>query len=137
MPNKFARTNGKNVIVTATFTAPGNYNPAGGVGLLTRTITFPCKSIRSINDVQLKCAVGYTIVPVVVALNTVQFRVYKTQLNYTQAGGGNALTTALAGQHVLERAAGALDDPVSPVPVELALGHAITVTVNGTAIGSV
>ena len=137
MPNKFARTNNKNRIVTATFTGPGNYNPAGGVGLLTRTITFPCKSIRSINDVQLKCAVGYTIVPVAVALNTVQFRCYKTRLNYTVTGGGNALTSALAGQHVLERAAGALNDRVSPVPVELALAHAITVTVNGTAIGAI
>jgi hypothetical protein len=133
MSNRFRRTNGVSNIVTATFTGAGNYDPATAA---TRTIVFPCKSIASINDVQLSCAVGYTIRPVVVALNTVQFRVYKTQLNYTQAGGGSAVTAAVAGQHVLERAAGAANDPVSPVPVELPLGAAITVTVNGIAIGN-
>ena len=134
MPNKFRMMDGKSVIVNATFTGAA-YNPANAA---TRTITFPCKDIRSIDDVQLSCAVGYTIIPVLKVRNTVQFRVYKNQLNFTQAGGGNAVTTAAAGQNVLERAAGGpSDDAVTETPVEVANGLAVAMTVNGVAIGTI
>lgn len=133
MPNNLSRSNGKTVIVNATFTGGAPYNPAVAT---TRTIAFPCKAIRSINDVQLTVTVGYTVTPVAVIRNTVEFRVYKTQLNYTQAGGGSAVTVNVAGIN-LERAAGAADDAVSSVPVELPNGAGVTVTVLGTAIGTI
>jgi hypothetical protein len=135
MVNKFARGDSKRTLVTATFTGGGAYNPAAAN---TRTITFPCKSIRSINDVQLTAAVGYYAVPVAVALNTVAFRMYKLSILYVAAaGGGSAVTITAAGVR-MERAAGAANDAgASTLPVEVPVGAGIVATVTGIAMGDV
>ena len=138
MTNKFNRYNGKTHVVSATFTAGGAYDPGGGAALLTRTIAFPCKDIKSINDVQLYNSAGYIIYPVAIVRNTVQFRVYKTRLNYAAPAGGGTAFAVVAG--VLD--SGALsgvvtDGGLSSVPVELPLAAAVTVTVRGIAHGTI
>lgn len=135
MTNKFNRYNGKTRIYGATFTGGGNYDPATAA---TRTITFPCKDIRSLLDVHLTNSVGYTVVPIALVHNQVQFRVYKIRMNYAApAGGGQACTTALVG-NALERGGGFMDSDggYGEVPVELPLAAAVTVTVRGVAIGT-
>ena len=134
MTNKFNLYNGKTRIYGATFTGAGNYDPATAA---TRTITFPCKDIQSINDVQLTCLLGYTVYPVALVHNQVQFRVYKTRLNYAAVGGAGTALTEVAGVLDSGAASGKTSDlGNSTVPVELPLTAAVTVTVRGIATGT-
>jgi hypothetical protein len=134
MPNRFNRYNGKTHTVSATFTGGGAYDPAA---IATRTIVFPCKDIRSINDVQLTCLLGYTVYPVALVHNAVQFRVYKTRLNEQGPAGAGTAVTVVGGVLDSGVASGAADDAgYSSVPVELPAAAAVTVTVRGIALGT-
>lgn len=135
MTNRFNRYNGKTRVVSATFTGAGAYDPADAA---TRTIAFPCKDIRNITDVQLTNSVGYTVVPVAIVRNTVQFRVYKTRINYIAPVGGGTACTVVAGVLDSGLASGAASDAgYSTVPAELPLAAGVTVTVRGIATGTV
>jgi hypothetical protein len=68
--------------------------------------------------------------------NAVQFRVYKTRLNYAAVGVGGTALTEVAGVLDSGAASGKASDlGNSTVPVELPVGAGVTVTVRGVAVG--
>ena len=98
------------------------------------TITFPCKDMRSINDVRLTCDNGYVAVPIARVHNVVQFRLYKTMLSYG-APSGAAVTIGNAGNNVLEGVAGPFTaDTTTAQPVEVPDG-VMNVNIYGLGIG--
>lgn len=99
------------------------------------TIAFPCKDIRTINDVRITCDSGFVAVPIARVHNVVQFRLYKQRLNFAGPSGA-AVTIGNAGNNVLEGVAGPFAvDTATMTPVEVPDG-VMNVNVYGLAIGT-